>query len=339
MQFSFLAIICLGFVVAAPSVSSAQSRTDDANDCHEACPPSRTATRLATPDAVAGRVMQGLTYVPETREWYYLLGAGKDWKDRSNTMVRSDAQGKIIDYSADESLTLGHGQDLKHLNWEGNLTFISQNREGNGMTAFIYPRQRGGKLANKRSFTLSPAGKNRHTTIGLSEDKKFVVAAYTHPQDRKSYVRVFGAEQLLSGVEGDRSGEAVNEFCLSDNQAYDGSTSAGQHLQAVTMDDEFIYVLNGSWPIEVPKHIYAFRRADGVLVAKSRVEAGKDIALHAGKGTTYEPEGLEWIRTPDDQPLLLMGMRTGGGPGNVNWAVTLGRAEEIFGNSIKRVAD
>lgn len=280
--------------------------------------------RLETPVAVADRVSQGLTFVPQTGEWYYILGAGTDWVDRTNTIVRANASGVVIDYSEDTLLTLGHGQDLNHLYYGGVLTFLCQNTDGDGMTAFTYTNGVAQALGNVRQYVLSDAGTYRHTTIGLSADKRYVVCGYRKQSDGKFYARVFSVNQLLAGATGDRRSDMLFEICMSDSPDYDASAANNQHMQAMSMDGHYIYSLNGYFDTATPKYLNLFRLSDGMLSHKVEITAGKSYAASVGTGTTYEPEGLEWVSgAAGTNPVLFMGMRTGGGPGNVNWAQPL----------------
>ena len=285
---------------------------------------------LQTPGVISGRVMQGLTFVPQTNEWYYILGNGKDWARTSNTVARADEKGKLLDYSADEPLTFGHGQNLQHVFVDGVLTFLTQNSAGNGVSVFRYQQGTGQRIVLESQYELTNAGKNRHTTIGMSADKESLVAAYTSPIDGKTYARMFSLAALLAGPQGDRSAEAIGEICFSDSPGYDGSVKNRQHLQGVTADENYVYSLNGFWQISSAKYINVFSRRDGSLVSKKLIEAGRDIASKAGAGTIYEPEGLEWLRSEGGKLELLMGMRSGGIDGNANWVVNIGEVSNLI---------
>ena len=280
---------------------------------------------MANPGSLSGRVMQGWTFVTQTAELYSVsVEGGTDFVDSIATVVRHDRYGAIIDQAAGELLTLGHAQGLESLYYNGTLTFLSQNGTGNGVTAFEYVNGGGQPLANKRNYILSDAGTYKHTTIGLSADKRVLNAYYRKESDGKSYVTQFDVATLLAGPTGDRRGTGLREICLTDNPAFDGTSANNEHGQGVTSDANYIYTLNGYFQIGLPKYLYVFRISDGKLAFKKEVTSGKAKAATMGGGTTYEPEDLEWIQGGlGTAPQLWMGMRVGGAPNN-NWIVPLG---------------
>lgn len=277
---------------------------------------------LKNPPHLSGRVIQGFTFDSRSGEFYSVSGEGTDFVDRRNTIVRHDKNGNVLDFT-DALQLLGHAQGLSSLIFNEKLTFISQNDNGDGVTSFEYVAGSPSTLVNIRQYGLTSSGNKKHTTIGLSADKRIVSAYYRSEIDDKFYIRLFDIQSLLSGAVGDRSNEYLNEICLSDIPEFDGRAETNQHGQGCTSDENFVYSLNGYWQIDSPKYLYIIRISDGTLYDKIEITVGKSFAASMGTGVTYEPEDLEWIAPRNGGlPVLYMGMRTGGAPNN-NWSLPL----------------
>lgn len=276
---------------------------------------------LQSPEGMSSRVLQGATFVKETRQWYHFLIRGKNWDEQSITMVRSDQAGAVLDSAQEEQSTLGHGQDLNYFMSDGVPHFLTQNREGDGLTVFTYPRSPGGRIENVRQFRLSDAGSNHHTTIGLSRDKRFLLASFGNPADKQTYVRIFDLRKLIQGPPGDRRRAFKSEFHLAalDRNRQDGLNRFP--LQSMTMDGDFIIAMNGDWRISNQKIIYGFSKSDGSLAWQYELTAGRGFAATMGKGDLYEPESLVWV-SDDTGVRPFVGIRTRGSP-YANWVLPM----------------
>lgn len=263
------------------------------------------AVKIKMPSLTGVIGFQGITWVARQGRFYSTLNrSNSDGSERIN-ILRSDASGEVLDYSAtlgpgstNTGFDLSHGQDLDWFYIGDQIYLVSDSASSRGASVIIPNATIGNGWVptGYRSFILQPPEVTAGT-VALSTDKRYLVKT-GGPYLGAKNIRIYDLNQLLAGPDGDRQSECIWEMIQPE--------MGGLPNQGLWMHDGVIYMLNGTQDIAQQTRITAIDIASKTVIDEPLIiTAGKDLAAaqKGGAGAKCEPEGCFVVQPQAGGPL------------------------------------
>ena len=281
---TFCLVLCSAPAWSAEPNTPEESLSKDISD--------RVAVKISSDASGRWTIMQGFTWIPETRKFYTAWDSRISGKS-AVVIMRHNENGDFELKSADISSLINHGQDLGHAFYNGELYLFSSNPNHPGITVFTPPTVEGGALEKVRQFNLLPAPSWGLVTTGESKDARSVVTYSWNSQKSANpqFVTVFDFKKLMDGPDGDRFDDYTAQVNISPRDEY--WSRKRNTIQSVTSDSSTIYVLTSADRVTDPKYLSAFDMHTGQRKWRKELSVGQLVAR--SRGPINEYEGMAWI--------------------------------------------